>query len=201
MPYPLAEIIENALRGIAAAQKDYARWSGDCWLWEAPEYLITTYVARALARHTANPYYITLESKVGDVIEEAGGIGPGRRPKALNLNGKFDLLIWWGNGKPRAPVEIKRHVRGFADIRDDVKELCTVLRKNKNIKFGLLAYYTSCAKDDESRTFLRDRLQNIEHGASEHCTNNGMTAYQRSLRIKVIGDSAWTASVLVVCRK
>ena len=35
-------IVTAALRGIAKSHEEYTAWSGGCWLYEAPEYLITT---------------------------------------------------------------------------------------------------------------------------------------------------------------
>ena len=43
MSYDLMDDIANkTLAGISKAQKDYEDWTGGYWLWEAPEYMITT---------------------------------------------------------------------------------------------------------------------------------------------------------------
>ena len=56
MPYPMDEVIENAVNGIAKAQRDYELWSGGNWLWEAPEYFMTTYIAKEISSYRKISY-------------------------------------------------------------------------------------------------------------------------------------------------
>lgn len=37
---PIKTVTKNILEGIKKAEKDYREWSGDDWLWRAPEYLL-----------------------------------------------------------------------------------------------------------------------------------------------------------------
>ena len=59
------KIITKTLRGISKAQKDYEAWSGGNWLGCAPEYLITTYIAKEIA--TGTRYDVTLEQDGGGI--------------------------------------------------------------------------------------------------------------------------------------
>ena len=56
-------VIKKTLSGIAKAQRDYETWSGDLWLWEAPEYMLTTYIAKELWTIPGSKY-LTLEPNV-----------------------------------------------------------------------------------------------------------------------------------------
>ena len=104
-PLSIEDIVSAALKGIATAQKEYLAWSDD-WLWCAPEYFSTVYVAREIGK-IASPKYITLENNAASAIEDAGAKGRGKLHSAIRPNGRFDILLWWGNGKPRAPIEVK----------------------------------------------------------------------------------------------
>ena len=90
MPYPVNKIIENIRKGIAKAQKDYECWSGGYWLWVAPEYFMTTYIAREMATYSDCNYYITLEGPIKDAIDDAGGMGTKRLRDAMRTGGRCD---------------------------------------------------------------------------------------------------------------
>ena len=52
MSYDFMDDIANkTLAGISKAQKEYEDWTGGYWfwLWEAPEYMVTTYIARQIS--------------------------------------------------------------------------------------------------------------------------------------------------------
>ena len=70
MPYPMDKIVGNTLAGIAKAHKDYESWTGGYWLWEAPEYLITTHIAKQLTTYRGHKYYVT---RASCKIAEASG--------------------------------------------------------------------------------------------------------------------------------
>lgn len=72
-PVPMETIVDKTLKGIARAQDDYETWTGGSWLWEAPEYLVTSYIAREIATVEGYTYYLTLESGVKDALDFAGG--------------------------------------------------------------------------------------------------------------------------------
>ena len=59
----IEDVVEKTLSGIAKAQKDYEDWSGGYWLWKAPEYMLTMYIARAI-RTIPGSHCLTLEDKV-----------------------------------------------------------------------------------------------------------------------------------------
>ncbi|MGO9007189.1 MAG: hypothetical protein ACLQIQ_18190 [Beijerinckiaceae bacterium] len=131
MAAPVSEddIVAASLKGIVAAQNAYEAWSGE-WLWRAPEYLSTVYVAREIGKLSAG---ITLENSARSAIKDAGAKGRGKLHSHIRDKGRFDLLLWWGNGTPRAPIEVKCQVLSIYKIRRDIKRIVAVLKKQGTI--------------------------------------------------------------------
>ena len=207
MPYPVAEIIEKTLAGISRAQRDYNAWSGGCDLWEASEYMITTSIARQISTLRSQSIYLTLEYSVRESMS-AAGVMKGRPPKRLApRHAKFDILLWH-NSTPIGVVEVKRNPQGFANIRGDVERICEVLKRENEIQFGLIAYYTS-RPDIESK--LADyrvsyRIKDISEKAGSYIRGNGLRFAPHSSRITTLRydddyvDIAWAAVVLEISR-
>ena len=196
MPYPMDEVIENTLKGIAKAQREYERSSG-CWLWEAPEYFMTTCIAREISSHRQFGYSVTLENNVRAAIDDAGGMGRGRPRNDLRPDGKFDILLWWANDTPRTVIEVKKHIRQFRRIRSDVARICGVLNQADTIRNGLVAYYSSLAGEPRQlRRLMSDRLATIEDEARKYVERREMILDHCHRRTTVVQDSAWTAGVL-----
>ena len=205
MPYPMAKFIENTLKGIDKAQRDYERWSGGYWLYQAPEYLMTTYVAKELATHTEHSYYITLEHNTADAVSDAGGMRPGRPRNDLRPSGKFDILLWWGNGTPRAIIEVKKHISQYKHISADNSRMCTVLEQHTTIRHGIMAYYTAHNGEESQRglrKFLLNRLHTIECETRDYVQGRGtgMSVRNHHKRVKLVADWAWVPGVLELSR-
>ena len=115
------KIIKATLAGIKKSHIQYKTWSGGDWLWEAPEYLITITVANKISGLVGSKY-ITLENNTKSTISEAGGLGKGRLPRDLRERGKVDILLWWGNNKPRAVIEIKNFIYDKTNTKKILKE-------------------------------------------------------------------------------
>ena len=49
-------IVGKTLDGIVKAHKDYHSWTGGYWLWHAPEYLMTTYIAQHISKLKSSNY-------------------------------------------------------------------------------------------------------------------------------------------------
>ena len=140
-PVPMEAVINKTLSGIAKAQRDYNAWSG-LWLWEAPEYMLTTYIAKELWTIPGSKY-LTLEPKVRRTLKNAGGVGRGRTPKFARLDGRFDIVLWWKNGTPRAVIEVKKEIGYPYKIKKDIERISTMLRTRNSLRYGLIAFYTS----------------------------------------------------------
>ncbi|MDE0056992.1 MAG: hypothetical protein OXI22_21940 [Defluviicoccus sp.] len=167
------EVIDNVLKGIAKAQRDYQRWSG-YWLRDAPEYFLTTYIAREIASYGQQGYSVTLEDGVRGALDEAGGMGRGRPRDDLRPDGKFDILLWWANGTPRTVIEVKRQASRFRTIQRDVARICSVLDQAETIRNGLVAYCSTIdGEPDELKGLLSDRLEAIEAGTRSYVERRG----------------------------
>ncbi len=202
------DIAKKTLGGISAAQKHYEYWTGGCWLWEAPEYMVATHIAKHISNIENESFYLTLEHNVRGALKDAGGQGRGRPRKALRPDGKFDILVWRGDGKPMAVIEVKNQVTGFSYIRADVSRICATLKRPNagryTIRCGFIAYYISLndGKRKPAKNRVIDRVGRIAKKVEESANDKGMKFRRFPGRVKVVGDDggAWTAEVLKISR-
>ena len=201
---PIQDVIKKTLSGIAKAQRDYKVWSGGSWLWEAPEYMLTVYIAKEL-RTISGSIYLTFESNVRRTLKDAGGMGRGKISEAVRLGGRSDIVLWRSNGSPRSVIEVKNQVSDSAtEIKQDIIRINTMLRNRDNsFQCGLIAFYTSSrdrgGDGEKARSTIKKRLKNIECKAQNILGENGRLSKHDS-NIRVDGDSAWVASVLQIQR-
>ena len=202
---PMEAFIKKTLSGIAKAQRDYEAWSGGFWLWQAPEYMLTTYIAKELWTVPGSKY-LTLESNVRRTLEDAGGMGRGKISEATRPDGRSDIVLWWrSNDTPRAVIEVKNQVSDSAiEIKQDIKRISTTLRKRDNsFQCGLIAFYTSRrdrkGDGEGARKTIKDRLNKIEEVTQKILAKEHRLSRHDS-RIRVDGDGAWVASVLQIQR-
>ena len=196
---PALPIVKTTLRAIAQAHGDYKSWSGGDWLWKAPEYMATTSIARALHRLPVVKY-VTMENNVRDAIEDAGGSLVGRPNRKLNLEGRFDLVVWNTRG-PRALIEVKTNPRAYAPLCDDIHELCAALAKAADIHWALVAYYDSFRPGEykNARERLRDHTNGIWQRALD-VVPSGIKITRHQSAVRSSGRSAWTAEALEIRR-
>ena len=199
-----SNIIKKTLRGITKAHKDYEKWS-DLWLWKAPEYMITTYIAKEIA--TLEPGYVYLERDAKKSIEEAGGVGQGKVSESTQRKlkrGRFDIVVWEGNTP--IIIEVKNQPPNFSDknkgIKGDVDNICTVLRgKNNSFKYGLIAYYAAWkTTEGESAEKRTSRIvKRIKYDAEAHINENkkGLKLRQYLSHTK---PNAWIGVVLQISK-
>jgi len=205
-PVPMKTIVKKTLEGIARAQEDYKNWTGGCWLWEAAEYFVTSYIAREIATVEGYTYYLTLESGVKGTIDYAGG-RRGRPPSALRQNGKFDILLWWGGYRPRAVIEVKRHAFHFSTIKADVDRICKVLsqpRLPNSFQCGLVVFYASKYLEgrlNEVKSWLNDRLEGMRSSTEDFVDERGLRLDWSAWSMEREEDSAWTAVVARINRQ
>lgn len=201
MPYPMKEVIENTLQGVANAQHEYERWSG-CWLCKAPEYFMTTCIAREISSNRQHSYWVTLESNVRHVMNVAGALGQGRPRNDLRLDGDFDIVLWWANLTPRTVIEVKRHVRRFQTIEDDVARICSVLQQRSTIRNGMVVYYSRLEGEAESLMgCMADRLASIDAAARDYVVNRRMDLNHYHREATAVRDSAWTTGLFKISRR
>ena len=85
------ELIDTTLLAIIDSHKTYLEWSGNEWLWNAPEYLLTVKIAEKLANINKNKF-ITLEDNVEKTLDNAGAKGKGKISSKIRANGRFDIV-------------------------------------------------------------------------------------------------------------
>jgi hypothetical protein len=199
-PLSTEDVVSAALKGLAVAQKEYENWSEE-WLWSAPEYFSTVFVAKEIGKLTSAKF-ITLENSASSAIEEAGAKGRGKLHSLIRANGRFDILLWWGNRTPRAPIEVKCQVLNFEKIRADVERISKVVHRNKvksTIGFGAVVFYASCTNDKTftAKEKLVKSMANILHDAKELVGDSCIVNFSQT-KIKTVADSAWVGCVLLI---
>lgn len=194
-------IIKNVLLGIKKAQKAYEAWSGGNWLGCAPEYLITTYIAKEIAIGTR--YYVTLE-------QDGGELTPGKGKTSENIRrklegGRFDIVVW-DDWTPVVIIEVKRQPDFFSHIKGDVENICSMVKRNNSIEYGLIAFYTAWKEGEsmsaEERTL--GSVKRIKSNAYDHI-NKRNKRNKRTLKLRQYlshhKPNAWLGVVLKISKK
>jgi len=209
MPWQISQklIAEKILSGIEKAQKEYDEWSGGDPFWTAPEYLLTTNIARSIADIDCTKY-ITLENSTSGAIKDAGAFTRGCLSRKARPHGRVDILLWWGttynNGNiyPRAVIEVKHNVYSYAHIAHDIDRIEKVVLKNysgNTLQFGAIAFYT--ARDDGKIKTASEKIQYIlDKIESEAKKDKRLKKFHVKLvnKLHKDGDSAWTAACLML---
>ncbi|MFQ5628355.1 MAG: hypothetical protein ACE5I1_06315, partial [bacterium] len=203
MPRSLSidQIIEATLCGIELSQKKYENWSGGCWLWEAPEYLITINVAENIAKLSGSKY-LTLEHSAKYALEDAGAKTRGRLPHDIRELGRVDILLWWANETPRAIIEIKNQIYTTDQYSRDIKRIKEFLKRKQtssSIQFGLFAFYDS-AYDGARKTAvekIQDKIKTVKGNIREILGDAFYISVKKSKIHQVNGD-AWVAGCVFI---
>ncbi|MEI6893134.1 MAG: hypothetical protein V5789_00560 [Colwellia sp.] len=195
-----SSVVEECVNGVIAAQNQYCEISGGDWVCWAPEYFITSCIAQTL--HSAKgSKFVTIENGAYDALEYAGAVGKGRLHKDIRVGGRFDLLLWWAKGDPRAIIEVKNRVFNKTQYESDLKRITAVLNRKRNdstMEFGAFVFYT--ATDDSSKSasaILDQRIITIQNNAQE-IVGEKFKATLSTNEIVVEGESAWFAGCILV---
>ena len=211
----MLEYGEKTSAGMYKAQKAYEKWSGGLWAWNAPEYLLTTYIAQQISRIKGKPFFLTLEQHVGEALR-----GAGASEDAIVKAGKqkFDIVVWWGSDAPRGIIEVKKQVNsfrggstGYRGVKRDVDRIIESLKATSSLQFGLIAYYTSCKFGERppkrAEVIARDRVEKISSEAQTFVQKRNMKFKRIAGKINIYkdvtvrdgpNDHAWVAEVLMI---
>ena len=198
MPIETDEILKKTLAGISKAERDYKKCSGGVDLWEAPEYMITTSIARKLSSLTSSApsVCVTMEERACRVVKG----WPENQER-------FDIVVWCKD-KPVAITEVKNDPPAFANIAHDVERICNVLNLDNGIKVGSVAYYISSRQRNgmPPHECVDSRLEGLRHGANEIAI--GSELHFTSLRSQTVtlhyeshGDFSWGSAVLGITQQ
>ncbi len=196
-----SKVVDECLNGVISAQEQYEEMSGGNWVCWAPEYFLTSCVAQSLSDMKGSKY-ITIENGAYDALDYAGAVGKGRLHRDIRSSGRFDLLLWWAKGDPRAVIEVKNRVFNKTQYEADLKRITAVLKRKKQestMEFGAFAFYS--ATDDSttqnSKDILIQRIEKIKINAQaivgpEFCA----TLYTSDIEVEE--ESAWFAGCILV---
>lgn len=196
-------VVQACLDGIENAQAAYNEMSGS-WVCWAPEYLITTEIARSLAAQEGSKY-ITLENGTYDALDAANATGRGKFHPSIRIAGRVDIVLRWANYTPRAVIEVNNNVRSTSICTRDITRIKTMLarkRDQSSLKFGIFAFYTDCRASDlaEADQRIRNRLKTIET-KTKGLLGSGFKAIVKNNEIKPPVDGwAWAAACVVITR-
>jgi len=194
-------VVDICLEGVVSAQKQYCDMSGGYWVCWAPEYFITTSIAQSLYKAKGSKY-VTIENDVYDALNYAGAVGKGRLHVDIRSGGRFDLLLWWAKGDPRAVIEVKNRVFNKTQYESDLKRITAVLKRKKQestMEFGAFVFYT--ATDDSStknsHAILDQRILTIQKNAQD-IVGNEFKASLHTSDILIDNESGWFAGCILV---
>ncbi|MDD3450519.1 hypothetical protein [Sulfurimonas sp.] len=157
------ELINTTLDAIIDTHETYLEWSGNEWLWNAPEYLLTVKIAEKIANIDKNKF-VTLEDNVEKTLHSSNAKGTGRVPSKIRANGRFDIVVWWAKGDPRAIIEVKHRVYKFANIEEDVNRICETLNRKSSessIRCGLIAFYMNSVYKNDAVNKIDKQINNF----------------------------------------
>ena len=188
--------------GIVNSQNSYERLSGGEWAWMAPEYWITTEVARRLGEVDPEQFNVTLESKVRDVLGFAGGIRRGRPSYASRIGGRFDAVVWNGEGFSVGIVEIKRQT-SIESVRWDALRIAEVLKmrgEESTILFGVIGYYFSSrpVKNCSADSNVANRIDTLTDSVREWVGGDTPVKVWKEKRNAAGSDDSWGACSICI---
>ena len=195
-------IIEALLDGYTHAQQEYESMSGGYWLWQAPEYYITTIISQKL-HQLDGAKYITLEHGSKNTLEEAGAIGKGKLPSNITERGRVDILLWWGNATPRAIIEVKNQFFSNEQLEKDIKRLkASLLRKNgsSSLQFGIFSLYQSAADGDRktAQQKIADRINKTYTSCLSFLGEGFQVSLHTSELNQELENNAWQAACILM---
>lgn len=134
-------------------------------------------------------------------MENAGAIGRGKLHRKIRTGGRFDILLWWADESPRAPIEVKCQVARIEKIKSDLQRIEKVIHRNKkesSFQFGMVVFYASCrdGKGFFAKEILEKRLGSINVDCKK--VTSSCTVKMTNSRIYQDKDSAWVASAIVL---
>lgn len=206
---PAVGLVNALIASGERAFKLFHQISGGYWLDHAPEYFLTSHAAAAICSSEKTAAW--LEASVSQTRAEAAAVPRGRPHGHDRRNGRYDIVLYWANGTPRAAVEIKSPI-WYADtgrLVPDFTRLCKTLSANaeSTFQFCVFLYYASVG--DPERIFanasqrLRDVIARIDAHAVETATAHDLTALSVPGRIHRGGKEpgAWVVAASVFVRR
>lgn len=142
-PVKGSEIILNLINGAEKACLEYIKMSGRPSPGFAPESFIQAGAARALQK--VGQTLVVLEESVADTYNAARPPTPGRVKNSVS-KGRYDIVAYWKNGKPRAAIEVKSPINSLIKQKyhKDFNRLLETINGHPDTKFqyGIFLFLT-----------------------------------------------------------
>lgn len=207
-PTKASEIIDALINGGERAVNDFFEVSGGEWFDEAPEYLLTTYVAMSIKN--VDKAYALVEVPVDQTRKEAGASRPGRPAYDERRNGRFDVVVYWDNGNPRGMIEVKSplYIDDRTKVNPDFIRICKTLKAHPDstFQFGTFLFYSYVPEPvdtdihENSTKRMKSLLAKLETRASNVAKEHDLQAkLERGAihRGKSEDGGAWCISAIV----
>lgn len=197
----VSTVVSACIEGITNAQNQYVSMSGGDWVYWAPEYFITSSIAQSL-HNASGKKYITIENGAYDALYYAGAVGQGRLHRDIRPSGRFDLLLWWAKGHPRAVIEVKNRVFNKSQYESDLKRIAAVISRKKDsstMEFGVFAFYSATKNSSSkcSHDILEQRKKIIKNNAKKIIGDQFKVTLHTSETI-VDDEHAWLAGCILI---
>ncbi|WP_143266784.1 hypothetical protein [Azospirillum oryzae] len=132
-----------------------------------PEYLLTAGLYRSLKR-LKSVGWVKPEANIKESMSEAGALGRGKFPEALNQGGRFDIFVYDTSEAPIGAIEVKRTINAHTTIASDLSRLRSALKKSPNsstIQYVGMAFLV--ANGDGARKSAAERVDTRAHNIGE----------------------------------
>lgn len=197
-------IIDACNAGVERAYNTYLAMTGNCWLWLAPEYFITTMIALEL-NSLAGSKYVTMEHSAYDVLSNSEAIGRGKLHREIRANGRIDILLWWGSKRPRAIIEVKNRIYNKNQYTADIKRIKNMLNRkadSSSLRFGIFSFYTESKYSEigSAKVRLDKRLNTIESNIKE-IIGEDFSCKLYSMPVHSDDDNSWCAASVLIKRR
>jgi hypothetical protein len=210
---PRSAIAESVTKGIIKAASSWEKMSGES-LASAPESYTSAVVAQTLFASLTKSY-VCLEWGTALTLREARKSPKrGRERKRLDGNKRFDLVVFYQNGRARCAIEIKHLVNNGAKLKyskhalnNDLKRLQDAISEREggesSLAQGCLGIYLECGTPTRGDKTPKKRIERwideIRKMAKETRERSGQNA-KMQLHRKIVGgnssDGAYGALVI-----
>ncbi|MFD1007827.1 hypothetical protein [Oceanisphaera ostreae] len=115
-------------------------------------------------------------------------------------------MLWWANGSPRAIIEIKNQIFSFSQYENDIKRICSFLKKNSHessLQFGIFAFYDSAFSGTRKSAIekVADKIDRIFDKINSIFPNQFDLSLHKSDIHEEIKDNAWGSACILIKRK
>ncbi|TAN53806.1 MAG: hypothetical protein EPN26_06625 [Rhodospirillales bacterium] len=165
-----AIIMDTILSGARSAFETYQDLSGGHWVGNAPESFLQACIALAFKdlKDQDDRLYVTLEASTKRILADVD-MKIDRRTVKMSDRERFDMLLWYKGGQPRAIIETKKAWNADSCNRDAERIRQWIRAKSNPINSGYVVGYT-VAKGKTAVDTIKSRFEAIKNrtGASHY---------------------------------